>query len=161
MRLDAKRDVPPCSLTEHLRISLLPQFSTFFDGHNRPVWRVSTSFGSTEFSPMKCRLARGVGRFHFCYFFITRRCSVAASTKSPPRARADMSDLHVPISYRSTQTGDKEHAPLEDPVLPAIAAGADRYVVKPFADAALLVTEMAALLNSPRIWPAVGPRGGR
>ena len=139
----------------------MPQFSTFFDGHNRPVWRVSTSFGSTEFSPMKCRLARGVGRFHFCYFFITRRCSVAASTKSPPRARADMSDVHVPISYRSTQTGDKEHAPLEDPVLPAIAAGADRYVVKPFADAALLVTEMAALLNSPRIWPAVGPTGGR
>ena len=73
---------------------------------------------------------------------------------------ADMSAVHVPISYRSTQTGDKEHAPL-DPVLPAIAAGADRYVVKPFADAALLVTEMAALLNSPRIWPAVGPRGGR
>src|SRR5438132_14404737 len=72
MRLGAKRDVPPCSLPEHLRISLLPQFSTFFDGHNRPVWRVSTSFGSTEFSPMKCRLARGVGRFHFCYFFITR-----------------------------------------------------------------------------------------
>ena len=72
-----------------------------------------------------------------------------------------MSDVDVPISYRSTQTGDKEHAPLEDPVLPAIAAGADRYVVKPFADAALLVTEMAALLNSPRIWPAVGPTGGR
>src|SRR5207302_9679518 len=60
---------------------------------------------------------------------------------------ADMSDVHVPISYRSTQTGDKEHAPLEDPVLPAIAAGADRYVVKLFADAALLVTEMAALLK--------------
>jgi len=74
---------------------------------------------------------------------------------------ADMSDVHVPISYRSTQTGDKEHAPLEDPVLPAIAAGADRYVVKLFADAGVLVTEMAALLNSPRNWPAAGPRGGR
>src|SRR5205807_1827508 len=74
-----------------------------------------------------------VGRFHFCYFFIARRCSVAASTESPPRAGADMSDVDVPISYRSTQTGDKEHAPLEDPVLPAIAAGADRYVGKLFA----------------------------
>jgi len=74
-----------------------------------------------------------VGRFHFCYFFIARRCSVAASTESPPRAGADMSDVDVPISYRSTQTGDKEHAPLEDPVLPAIAAGADCYVVKLFA----------------------------
>src|SRR5205085_10637901 len=74
-----------------------------------------------------------VGRFHFCYFFIARRCSVAASTESPPRAGADMSDVDVPISYRSTQTGAKEHAPLEDPVLPAIAAGADCYVVKLFA----------------------------
>ena len=44
-----------------------------------------------------------------------------------------MSDVDVPISYRGTQTGDKEHAPLEDPVLPAIAAGADCYVVKLFA----------------------------
>ena len=32
-------------------------------------------------------------------------------------------------------------------MLPAIAAGADRYVVKLFADAGLLVTEMAALLK--------------
>src|SRR2546429_1776436 len=74
---------------------------------------------------------------------------------------ADMSDVHVPISYRSTQTGDKEHAPLEDPVLPAIAAGAGGYVVELFGDAGRLVTQMGALLNSPRILPAARPTGGR
>src|SRR2546429_8740805 len=73
---------------------------------------------------------------------------------------ADMSDVHVPISYRSTQTGDKEHAPLEDPVLPAIAAGAERYVVELFAAAGRRVTPMGAPLQSPRIWPAAAPGGG-
>ena len=74
---------------------------TFFDGHNQPVWRVSTSFGSSEFSPMKCRLAHGVGRF----ISVTSLLHGAGRT-TPNRARAAATNYAASSSRTARRSRD-------------------------------------------------------
>src|SRR5205807_7385157 len=80
--------------------------------------RVSTSFEVYSIQPMNADFPMGWGGFHFCYIFIRRCCSGAASTKSPSRAGIDMSDVHAPISYRSTQTDEPDSVPHAVPGAP-------------------------------------------